>query len=216
MPARFNSYPAFISLLPCKHLATTFILYFKFGSTVPEVLWLHAQIFGIAVRWHFADCQLPAVGFPRKIVLAPLICDLGITITFVCNLSISLIMLICHWHWALSENMSLSLSDIPLNRIWQIQCHYFSVHLSQSRMTRCIKTHLIHLIVFENVLFSSRLPPPHPPLAFSDNILLSLSWPISEPCLTTTLIVVWQSITDPSLTICQWFLSENLSARLLQ
>ncbi len=49
------------------------LLYFKFGSTVPAVLWLRAQIFGIAVRWHFA------VGFPRKIVLAPLICDLGIS-----------------------------------------------------------------------------------------------------------------------------------------
>ncbi len=30
------------------------------------------------MRWHFAGRQLPAVGFPRKIVLAPLICDLGI------------------------------------------------------------------------------------------------------------------------------------------
>ncbi len=30
------------------------------------------------MRWHFAGHQLPAVGFPRKIVLAPLICDLGI------------------------------------------------------------------------------------------------------------------------------------------
>ncbi len=79
MPARFNSYPAFISLLPCKHLATTFFfLYFKFGSTMSAVMWLRAQIFGIAVRWHFAGRQLPAVGFPRKIVLAPLICDLGI------------------------------------------------------------------------------------------------------------------------------------------
>ncbi len=30
------------------------------------------------MRWHFAGRQLSAVGFPRKIVLAPLICDLGI------------------------------------------------------------------------------------------------------------------------------------------
>ncbi len=56
-----------------------FFFVFECGRTVPAVMWLRAQIFRIALRWHFAGRQLPAVGFPRKIVLAPLICDLGIT-----------------------------------------------------------------------------------------------------------------------------------------
>ena len=33
------------------------------------------------MRWDFAGRQLPAVVFQRKIVLAPLICDLGIIAT---------------------------------------------------------------------------------------------------------------------------------------
>ncbi len=49
----------FLSLLSCKHLARTFF-YFKSCRTAPAVMWLHGKIFGIAVRWHFAGCQLRA------------------------------------------------------------------------------------------------------------------------------------------------------------
>ncbi len=70
---------------PCFHLTAAlqtscdhFFLYLTSWRTVPAVMWLREKIFGIAVRWHFAGCRLPAAGLPRKIVLAPLICDLGI------------------------------------------------------------------------------------------------------------------------------------------
>ncbi len=140
--------------------------------------------------------------------------DVYLSIPLVCSLSVSLIYYCC---WTLSDNMSISLSNMLLNRIWQ--CHRFS-GWSQPYLTR-IKTLCgaaepfgseplltkyywsfsdTSLIIFSHDLF--------PNLVwlsitgtFSDDLLVILflttyQWALSDH---QTLILVWRYITGPCL-----------------